>query len=84
MARNEVEGKRRGGQARCTDDDEHSRDVPREARLVDVITEWDPHSIARELSERQHASPQRVCGKPRSTFDVAGSGQRAVTTFPRV
>ena len=27
---------------------------------------------------------QRVCGKPRSTFDVAGSGQREVTTLPRV
>jgi hypothetical protein len=27
---------------------------------------------------------QRVCGKPRSTFDVAGSGQRDVTTLPRV
>jgi cytosine deaminase len=26
----------------------------------------------------------RVCGKPRSTFEVAGSGQREVTTFPRV
>jgi hypothetical protein len=26
----------------------------------------------------------RVCGKPRSTFDVAGSGQRDVTTLPRV
>ena len=27
---------------------------------------------------------QRVCGKPRSTFEVAGSGQRDVTTFVRV
>ena len=25
-----------------------------------------------------------VCGNPRSTFDVAGSGQRDVTTFERV
>ena len=25
-----------------------------------------------------------VCGNPRSTFEVAGSGQRDVTTFPRV
>src|SRR5437016_1665549 len=25
-----------------------------------------------------------VCGNPRSTFDVAGSGHREVTTFPRV
>ena len=29
-------------------------------------------------------TPQRVCGNPRSTFDVAGSGQRDVTTFERV
>ena len=28
--------------------------------------------------------PQRVCGNPRSTFEVAGSGQREVTTFVRV
>ena len=27
---------------------------------------------------------QRVCGKPRSTLEVAGSGQRDVTTFERV
>ena len=27
---------------------------------------------------------QRVCGKPRSTDEVAGSGQRDVTTFERV
>jgi hypothetical protein len=26
----------------------------------------------------------RVCGKPRSTLDLAGSGQREVTTFVRV
>jgi hypothetical protein len=30
------------------------------------------------------ARAYRVCGKPRSTFDVAGSGQRDVTTFERV
>ncbi len=30
------------------------------------------------------AARYRVCGKPRSTFDVAGSGQRDVTTLPRV
>ena len=36
---------------------------------------------------RRAAAPfalYRVCGKPRSTFDVAGSGQRDVTTLPRV
>ena len=27
---------------------------------------------------------QRVCGKPRSTLHVAGSGQREVTTLPLV
>jgi hypothetical protein len=27
---------------------------------------------------------QRWVGKPRSIFDVAGSGQREVTTLPRV
>jgi hypothetical protein len=26
----------------------------------------------------------RVCGKPRSICEVAGSGQRDVTTLPRV
>src|SRR3989337_1367349 len=30
------------------------------------------------------ARAYRVRGKPRSTCDVAGSGQRAVTTFDRV
>src|SRR3954447_4796795 len=30
------------------------------------------------------ARGHRVCGKPRSTWLVAGSGQREVTTFPRV
>jgi hypothetical protein len=32
----------------------------------------------------QTANSYRVCGKPRSTFDVAGSGHRDVTTFERV
>ena len=35
----------------------------------------------REFDERHR---QRVCGKPRSIVDVAGSGQREVTTLPRV
>lgn len=30
------------------------------------------------------AGPYRVRGKPRSTLEVAGSGQREVTTLPRV
>jgi hypothetical protein len=29
-------------------------------------------------------SPQRTCGKPRSTLLAPGSGQRLVTTFDRV
>src|SRR5262245_3772642 len=34
---------------------------------------------------RRPADPgYRVCGNPRSTFEVAGSGQREVTTFERV
>ena len=35
-----------------------------------------------EANERD--APQRVCGNPRSTWLVAGSGHRLVTTFPRV
>ena len=38
----------------------------------------------RRYAERKRHEPQRVCGNPRSTFDVAGSGQREVTTLPRV
>jgi hypothetical protein len=50
----------------------------------------DAHSLQRETGGQPADSTadddrfQRVCGKPRSTFDVAGSGQRDVTTFPRV
>ena len=33
---------------------------------------------------RPVANRYRVCGKPRSTFDVAGSGHLDVTTFVRV
>ena len=32
----------------------------------------------------RRAADQRVRGKPRSTFEVPGSGQREVTTLPRV
>ncbi len=37
-------------------------------------------------NELPHDLPsiQRVCGNPRSTFEVAGSGHRDVTTLPRV
>ena len=45
-------------------------------------------SCASSSSRSSRAPPPtaryRVCGKPRSTFDVAGSGQRDVTTLPRV
>jgi hypothetical protein len=47
-------------------------------RALDV-GEDEGDGSGRELAERQ-----RVCGKPRSTCDVAGSGQREVTTLPRV
>ena len=35
-------------------------------------------------SDDQDSQRQRVCGKPRSTLEVAGSGQRSVTTLVRV
>ncbi len=38
----------------------------------------------RSTVDRQHVGSQRVCGNPRSTLLVDGSGQRDVTTFPRV
>ena len=41
----------------------------------------DPLVIIEDRDPDRHAW---VCGKPRSTFEVAGSGQREVTTFPRV
>ncbi len=43
-----------------------------------------PHDAARRAGDVHTARNQRVCGNPRSTFDVAGSGQRDVTTLPRV
>ena len=42
-----------------------------------------PVQLLRAIEERD-PDVQRVCGKPRSTFEVAGSGQREVTTLPRV
>jgi hypothetical protein len=36
------------------------------------------------LLTARRAGRYRVCGKPRSTLLVAGSGQREVTTLPRV
>ena len=35
-------------------------------------------------AEHDDAHPYLVCGKPRSTFEVAGSGHLDVTTFERV
>ena len=50
-----------------------------------------PHLVEEVLDdgaavEVGHGVPvcQRVRGKPRSTLEVAGSGQRCVTTLPRV
>ena len=40
--------------------------------------------VALEDERRHGALAYRVCGKPRSTLLVAGSGQRLVTTLPRV
>src|SRR3954449_1399610 len=37
-----------------------------------------------DVRDREDDLDQRVCGKPRSTFDVAGSGKRVETTLPRV
>ena len=62
-------------------------------RVVRVPRVLGEHDALRVHVERQHGqrrtpapprSHQRVCGKPRSTLEVAGSGQRAVTTLPRV
>ena len=39
---------------------------------------------ARPVNGRRQHGSQRVCGNPRSTLLVDGSGQRDVTTFPRV
>ena len=49
--------------------------------LVHPETVIDP--ICKSQTRRRRGG-QRVCGKPRSTFEVAGSGQRDVTTFVRV
>ena len=38
----------------------------------------------RPVNGRRRPGSQRVCGNPRSTLLVDGSGQRDVTTFPRV
>ena len=43
-----------------------------------------PAKTPTRTGRRRRADAYRVCGKPRSTLLVAGSGQREVTTFPRV
>ena len=43
-----------------------------------------PGEVRRGAPAGDALASYRVCGKPRSTFDVAGSGQRDVTTFVRV
>ena len=49
-------------------------------RRTSLVVEAVPHLVS--LGDR--AAHHLVCGKPRSTFEVAGSGQRAVTTLARV
>jgi transketolase len=51
----------------------HGLDAP---GIRGAIAGWAPRLAA--------SNGQRVWGNPRSTFEVAGSGQREVTTFPRV
>ena len=76
------------------------RERAHERRLADAGLAADEHEppalgarrleLARAASSRSRSAATtvtasyRVCGKPRSTFDVAGSGQREVTTLPRV
>ena len=43
-----------------------------------------PVELLGALEQRDADRRHRVWGNPRSTFDVAGSGQREVTTLPRV
>jgi hypothetical protein len=44
----------------------------------------EPVGAAPQVHPDQPGDSYRVCGKPRSTLLVAGSGQREVTTLPRV
>jgi hypothetical protein len=56
---------------------------------LDAVADWpekagrDPLVVVEDRDPERQTS-YRVCGKPRSTFEVAGSGQRDVTTLPRV
>jgi cytosine deaminase len=53
--------------------------------LKPSLTEQDVFDRASEIVRWSAAQGTlRVCGKPRSTDEVAGSGQREVTTLPRV
>src|SRR6188472_3360889 len=66
--------------------------VPRnetDLRALNPVLERRPEGVPADGSLPQRpltrlAPGHRVCGKPRSTWLVAGSGQREVTTFPRV
>ncbi len=55
----------------------------------DLIANAHPAAVSRPGRSRGDArcrpgNAYRVCGNPRSTLLVAGSGQRLVTTLPRV
>lgn len=56
--------------------------------LLDLATLEKHKSSARSIRpvgwRRSDAASYRICGKPRLTPRCWGSGQRAVTTFPRV
>ena len=59
-----------------------SANVCTAARRCQPTTDYDTDVTA--VQTLAQLRDQRVCGKPRSTFEVAGSGHRDVTTFERV
>ena len=73
---------------------EHAAREPLHDALVRIASRREMYAhVEREVEAplRRRRDPRlepdsryRVCGNPRSTFDVAGSGQREVTTLPRV
>src|SRR4051812_21422136 len=60
-----------------------SRTLPGVGGAADAAPEMTPTPMTRPAAAVR-MELQRVCGNPRSTFDVAGSGHREVTTLPRV
>ena len=59
-------------------------DVGENEALDEVATRGDRRCRSAHSPGSDDDDFHRVCGKPRSTRDVAGSGQRDVTTLPRV